>query len=93
MEYYIADGIIVAIFIVFCIVGLVKGFVKMVMRIFGRIGAFLIACACSDRLAVVFRGGYTVAFAHGVAHSGVCRCFRGAVFRRYDNCVDIKQDT
>lgn len=62
----IIDLILVAVFVGLCIAGSVKGFVKMIMRVFGKIGAFIVACLFSDRLAAVINERYFGPYFSGI---------------------------
>ncbi len=54
----IIDLILIAVFLGLCIAGAVKGFVKMIMRVFGKLGAFIVACIFSDDLSAAINSKY-----------------------------------
>ncbi len=66
MTWLLIDGVLLAVFIILCIVGSVKGFVKMAMRVFGKLGALIVAYAFSDEVAAIINEKYFGPYFHGV---------------------------
>ncbi len=66
MTWLIFDALIVLVFVIFCIMGSVRGFVKMAMRIFGKLAALLIAFMFGDKVAAIINEQYVGPYFIGV---------------------------